>query len=86
MNIIAWVIFGLIAGAIANMIDPRPAQGGIWGAIVLGILGAVVGGFIANLIFGLSVSGFNFESFIIAVLGSLLLLMLQRSFRGGLSR
>lgn len=81
MNILAWVVFGLIAGAVANLIDPRPAQGGLLGSIVLGILGALVGGFLANLFFGLEVTGFNFPSFIVAILGSLLLLFLGRSMR-----
>lgn len=81
MSIIAWVVFGLIAGVVANMIDPGESSGGWLGAIVLGVVGAVVGGFVANLLFGLSVTGFNFQSFAIAVLGSLLLLMLQRAFR-----
>jgi uncharacterized membrane protein YeaQ/YmgE (transglycosylase-associated protein family) len=80
MNVLAWIVFGLIAGVIANMVDPRPASGGLLGAIVLGIAGALVGGFLANLIFGLTVTGFNFTSFAIAVLGSLLLLFIGRAF------
>lgn len=80
MNILAWVLFGLIAGVIANMIDPRPAQGGVLGAIVLGIVGALLGGFLANLLFGVGVTGFDLTSFIIAVAGSLLVLMVGRAF------
>jgi uncharacterized membrane protein YeaQ/YmgE (transglycosylase-associated protein family) len=80
MSVLAWIVFGLIAGIIANMVDPRPASGGLLGAIVLGIAGALVGGFLANLVFGLTVSGFNFTSFAIAVLGSLLLLFVGRAF------
>lgn len=81
MNIIAWVVFGLIAGVIANILDPRPAQGGALGAIVLGIAGALVGGFVANLLFGFTITGFDLTSFIIAVLGSLLLLYIGRAMR-----
>lgn len=80
MSIIAWLAFGLIAGVLANVVDPRPAQGGMVGAVVLGILGALAGGFLANLIFGVGISGFNFSSFLIAVLGSLLLLFAGRAF------
>jgi uncharacterized membrane protein YeaQ/YmgE (transglycosylase-associated protein family) len=80
MSVLAWIVFGLIAGIIANMVDPRPASGGLLGAIVLGIAGALVGGFLANLVFGISVTGFNFTSFAIAVLGSLLLLFVGRAF------
>jgi uncharacterized membrane protein YeaQ/YmgE (transglycosylase-associated protein family) len=79
MGILAWILFGLIAGVIANMVDPAPSSGGILGAIVLGVAGALVGGFLANMVFGLGVSGFNFTSFAIAVLGSLLLLFIGRA-------
>jgi uncharacterized membrane protein YeaQ/YmgE (transglycosylase-associated protein family) len=80
MNLFSWLLFGFIAGVLANVIDPRPASGGIFGAIILGILGAMVGGFVSNVLFGLEVSGFNIQSFAIAVAGSLLLLLLQRAF------
>lgn len=82
MNIISWILFGLIAGSIANLLDPNPSKGGILGSIVLGILGAIVGGWLANIILGVTVSGFNFTSFLIAVGGSLLLLFIGRLFRG----
>lgn len=80
MNILAWVVFGLIVGAIANWIDPRPSQGGILGAVVLGILGALLGGFLGDLIFGVGVTGLNLSSFIVAVVGSLVLLIVSRAF------
>lgn len=47
MNIIAWVILGLLAGAIAKAIYPGPQGGGILGTIVLGVIGAFVGGTLA---------------------------------------
>lgn len=81
MNFLAWILFGLIAGSIANFLDPRPSQGGILGSIILGIVGALVGGFVANTIFGVGVTGFDFTSFVVAVLGSLLVLFLARAFR-----
>lgn len=81
MNVIGWMIFGLVAGTIANAIDPQPSSGGVIGAIVLGIVGAMVGGFLANLILGLDITGFNLTSFIIAIAGSLLLLFVGRALR-----
>lgn len=81
MDILAWAVFGLIAGVVANAIDPHPSQGGILGAIVLGVVGALVGGFVANLVFGVGVSGFNVSSLVVAVLGSLLVLMAGRALR-----
>lgn len=81
MDILTWIIFGLIAGIIANVIDPQPAQGGLLGAVVLGILGAIIGGFLANILFGVGVTGFNFSSFAVAVAGALLLLFIGRALR-----
>lgn len=81
MGVLSWIVFGLIVGFLANLIDPSPSQGGLIGTLLLGVLGSLVGGFLGSLIFGVGVSGFNVSSFIIAVLGSLLLLILQRSFR-----
>jgi len=78
MDLITWVVFGLIVGVVANMLDPKPAYGGILGSIVLGVLGAVVGGFLGNFFIGVGVSGFNLPSFALAILGALLLLFLGR--------
>ena len=78
MDIIIWLVFGLIAGAIANSIDPRPSKGGIVGSIVLGIVGAVVGGYLGEMFFGVGVTGFNLMSFAVAVAGALLLLFVGR--------
>ncbi|MBI2033018.1 MAG: GlsB/YeaQ/YmgE family stress response membrane protein [Candidatus Levybacteria bacterium] len=80
MDILAWAAFGLIAGTIANIIDPRPSSGGILGSMVLGIVGALVGGFLANLVFGVGVTGFNLTSFVVAVIGALIVLFGVRAF------
>ncbi|MBI2599339.1 GlsB/YeaQ/YmgE family stress response membrane protein [Candidatus Daviesbacteria bacterium] len=80
MNLLSWIIFGLIVGVVANIIDPHPAREGWLGTIILGILGAVLGGFLGNIIFGVGVTGFNFSSFAVAVLGALLLLFIGRAF------
>lgn len=81
MDLLVWLIFGLIVGVVANMLDPRPARGGIIGAIVLGVVGALAGGYLGNLLFGVGVSGFNIPSLIVAVLGAMLVLFVGRMFR-----
>jgi len=78
MGIIAWIVFGLIAGAIAKLIMPGDDPGGFIVTIIIGILGAVVGGFIATALGFGAVSGFNIGSFLVAVLGAILLLWLYR--------
>jgi uncharacterized membrane protein YeaQ/YmgE (transglycosylase-associated protein family) len=76
MGIILWIVFGLIAGAIARLLMPGKAAGGIVVTIVLGIIGAVVGGFIgAQLGFG-DISGFDLRSMALAVGGGVLVLFL----------
>ena len=77
MTIIYWIIFGLIAGTIANFLSPS-SQGGIIGSIILGIIGAVVGGYLGEKFFGVGVSGFNVMSFVVAVAGALLVLWIAR--------
>lgn len=65
MGIIAWIIFGLIAGIIAKLIMPGRDGGGFFLTCILGIVGAVVGGWLATM-FGIggSISGFNLHSFL----------------------
>ena len=62
MGIIAWIVLGLIAGAIAKYIMQGRDPGGIIVTIILGIAGAVVGGFISAAIFGRGVSTSQFET------------------------
>lgn len=77
MDIIYWLIFGLIAGGVANFIAPS-SKGGIVGSIVLGIVGAVVGGYLGQMFFGVGVTGFNVTSFIVAIAGAILVLFVSR--------
>lgn len=78
MNIIAWIILGLIAGAIAKAIYPGNQGGGILATMLLGIVGAFLGGTIYNLIvngsFQLAGVGFSFGGFIVAILGAMLVI------------
>jgi uncharacterized membrane protein YeaQ/YmgE (transglycosylase-associated protein family) len=77
MSILYWVVFGLIAGSIANFISPT-SQGGIVGSIILGIVGAIVGGYLGERFLGVGVTGFNVMSFVVAVSGALLMIFISR--------
>jgi uncharacterized membrane protein YeaQ/YmgE (transglycosylase-associated protein family) len=81
MGIFSWIIFGLIAGLLAKAIMPGKDPGGWIVTILLGIGGAIIGGFVATLMGFGNVSGFNLYSFLIAILGSLILLWLYRMFK-----
>ncbi len=74
MGILSWIVFGLIAGALAKFIMPGDDPGGFVITILLGIAGAFVGGFIGTLLGFGSVGGFDIRSFLIAVGGTLVLL------------
>jgi uncharacterized membrane protein YeaQ/YmgE (transglycosylase-associated protein family) len=81
MGIISWIVFGLIAGLIAKFLMPGRDPGGFIITILLGIIGAVVGGFIANAIGFGGVTGFDLHSFLVAVLGALILLFAYRAIK-----
>ena len=83
MSIITWIIFGLLAGLVAKFIMPGKDPGGVIITILIGIAGALVGGFIAKALGITDVQGFAFDlkSFIIAVLGSIILLFAYRYLR-----
>jgi uncharacterized membrane protein YeaQ/YmgE (transglycosylase-associated protein family) len=81
MSILAWIVFGLIAGFIGSKIVNR-AGAGIVVDVLLGIAGAVVGGFLFNLFGAVGVTGFNVWSLFVAVLGSVLVLAVFHAIMG----
>jgi uncharacterized membrane protein YeaQ/YmgE (transglycosylase-associated protein family) len=80
VDIIAWVVLGLIAGAIAKAIYPGHQGGGIFATIGLGILGALVGGWLGNVLLGTgggaAAGALSLPSIIFAIVGALVLLFL----------
>jgi uncharacterized membrane protein YeaQ/YmgE (transglycosylase-associated protein family) len=83
MVIIGFIILGLIAGAIAKLILPGDDPGGIFVTILIGIAGAIVGGLIASAL-GIGKLGhfFDIGTWLIAIAGSLLLLLVYRAVAG----
>ena len=83
MGIIGWIVLGLLAGAIAKAILPGDDPGGIIVTMLIGIVGAIVGGFIASALgIGDLDEFFDIGTWIIAILGSLLLLVAYRAIAG----
>jgi uncharacterized membrane protein YeaQ/YmgE (transglycosylase-associated protein family) len=78
MGIISWIILGLIAGFIGSKIVDKQGQG-LWLNIALGIIGALVGGFLFSF-FGVSgVTGLNIWSMIVAIVGSVVVLLIYNA-------
>jgi uncharacterized membrane protein YeaQ/YmgE (transglycosylase-associated protein family) len=81
MSYLSWVILGLIAGFIGAKIVNKSGQGMLMD-IILGIVGAVVGGYIFRLFGAHGVTGLNLYSLIVAVIGSVILLLIYHAIAG----
>ena len=80
MNILAWIVLGLIAGAIAKALYPGHQGGGLLGTLLLGVIGAFVGGSLYNLLttgtLALSATGLSIGGVIVAILGAMIALFI----------
>jgi uncharacterized membrane protein YeaQ/YmgE (transglycosylase-associated protein family) len=85
MGIIAWIVIGLIAGALGKLIMPGDDPGGIIVTALIGMVGAVVGGFVMYRLLGFNQGGFIW-SIIVATIGAIILLALYRLIVGQRSR
>jgi uncharacterized membrane protein YeaQ/YmgE (transglycosylase-associated protein family) len=82
VNILSWIVLGLIAGVIAKLLMPGRDPGGCVITMVIGIAGALLGGFLSTLLgFGGLTGEIDFRSMVIAVLGSIILLAIFRMLR-----
>lgn len=82
MSLLVWIVFGGLAGWVASMFAGTNATQGMLGNIVVGILGAILGGWIMSSLGYGDINGFNLYSFIIAVLGSVILLFIWKALSG----
>lgn len=82
MNIIAWIVLGGVAGWLASIIAGNSKEQGIFGNIIVGIIGAFIGGGLVSLLGGEGITGFNLWSLLVAMGGAVLLLLILRAFRG----
>ena len=82
MGILSWIALGLVVGILAKWLMPGPDPGGLVMTTLLGIAGAFVGGWLGTQLGFGSVTGFDVRSLVIAVIGAVLLLFLNRRLRG----
>jgi uncharacterized membrane protein YeaQ/YmgE (transglycosylase-associated protein family) len=78
MGFIAWIVLGLIAGALAKFIMPGKDPGGIIVTILIGIVGAMLGGWLGSFVGLGSVQSLDLGGIFIATVGSIILLILYR--------
>lgn len=82
MNIIAWLVVGLIAGWLAGQVMKGGGYG-LVGDIVVGVLGALIGGFLAGVMLGGDyISGLNVTTIVVAFLGAIVLIAIIRMLPG----
>jgi uncharacterized membrane protein YeaQ/YmgE (transglycosylase-associated protein family) len=81
VGIISWIILGLIAGFVGGKIVNRQGQG-FWLDIVLGIVGALVGGFLFDLFGASGITGLNIYSMMVAIAGSIVVLLIYNALMG----
>jgi uncharacterized membrane protein YeaQ/YmgE (transglycosylase-associated protein family) len=87
VGIVSWIFFGLIAGAVARLVVPGATRIGCLATIVVGIVGALIGGLIGEVLLGHHVHfGWRLGPFLLAVVGSVVLLLVLRALSDGRAR
>ena len=72
MGFLAWIILGLIVGAIVKAVRPGRVGGGWVTSLVLGVVGAIVGGRIGSLLVNRgAIAFFDLGTWILAIVGGL---------------
>jgi uncharacterized membrane protein YeaQ/YmgE (transglycosylase-associated protein family) len=81
MGILLWIIFGGIVGWIASLIMNTDSQQGVIMNIIVGVVGAMIGGWIMSSLGETAVTGFNRCGFLVALLGSIILITIIGALR-----
>ncbi|AEG45620.1 GlsB/YeaQ/YmgE family stress response membrane protein [Isoptericola variabilis] len=83
MGIIAFIILGLIAGAIARLILPGRQPGGWFVTLILGVIGAILGGWLGSLLFDRGLEEFwSIQTWLLAIAGSIIVLLIYGAIVG----
>lgn len=79
LGFIGWIVLGGLAGWVASMFVGTNRDQGLLGNIIAGILGGFLGGWIFSFFGGAGVTGFNLWSFIVALVGAVVVLMIWKA-------
>ncbi len=83
MDFLLWIVLGGIAGWLASVVMKTSDRQGIFGDILLGVLGALVGGFVMTMFGAPGVTGFNVYSLVVAFIGAVVLIWIGRALQRG---
>jgi uncharacterized membrane protein YeaQ/YmgE (transglycosylase-associated protein family) len=82
VGIVGWILFGLLAGAVARALTPGRQGIGCFGTLAVGVVGALLGGFLGEAILDEDVDvGWDLKPFLLAVAGAVVLLLLLNAAR-----
>lgn len=79
MGILIWIVFGALVGWVASRV--MGSSGGLVWDVIVGIIGAVLGGWLMSFLGQSGVTGFNLYSFLVALLGAVVLIAIMRALR-----
>lgn len=87
MGFLAFLLLGLIAGAIAKFILPGRQNGGWFATLILGVVGAMLGGWLGSVLFNAPLEEFfSIQTWLVAIGGSLIVLLIYGAFTSGSRR
>jgi uncharacterized membrane protein YeaQ/YmgE (transglycosylase-associated protein family) len=82
MSIIGWIVFGLLAGAVARLLTPGKQAIGCFGTLAVGVIGALLGGLVGEAVFEEEIDfGWDLKPFLLAVAGAVVLLLALNALR-----
>lgn len=79
-NVLIWIVLGGVSGWVASII--MKTEQGLVADIIVGIIGALVGGWVFNQFGEAGVSGLNWWSFLVAIVGAMIVLLIYRLVTG----
>ncbi len=87
MGFLAFLLLGLIAGSIAKLILPGRQNGGWFATLILGVVGAMLGGWLGSVLFNAPLEEFfSIQTWLVAIGGSLIVLLIYGAFTSGSRR
>jgi len=82
VSIVGWIVFGLLAGAVARAVTPGRQSIGCFGTLAVGVVGALLGGLLGEAVFGDEVDfGWDLKPFLLSVAGAIVLLLALNALR-----